>query len=467
MTSSSSSSSTTGAISHPSSGANGDSVAAPLFAAYASVNVKQHVPNALSLERPNYSKWQAFFTALCGKYGLLGHIDGTVAARPTDPLWSQPDACIRGWMYGSVDDTVLDLAMEPEQDARALWVSIENLFQANKESRAVVLEQEFHNLSQGDLSVDAYAQQMKRTADALREVGHTISPAQLVLNLLRGLNSRFANTADIISNTSPLPDFKSATNMLRVKELRLGTEAKTASASALAASTTSSCTSPSCQSTPSASTNRGGGGKGRSGKGKGGRGGNGGGGSSGGGRHQQQGGPGGGGRNQQHGGSFGGRQPAGPWVCYNPWAAPWPPQQQQQWGAPPAPPPQAHTAFAPPQFSAAGGPPAYGPPGHWDSASLIAALNQMAIQGGSAPWLTRDNNCSIEFDAYGFSVKDLQTKTVLLRCNSNGDLYTIPHDMPPRCHVATVSPELWHSRLGHPSPAVVNALTKLSAIQCR
>jgi hypothetical protein len=39
------------------------------------------------------------------------------AARPADPLWSQPDAFISGWMYGSIDDTVLDLAMEPDQDA--------------------------------------------------------------------------------------------------------------------------------------------------------------------------------------------------------------------------------------------------------------------------------------------------------------------------------------------------------------
>jgi hypothetical protein len=221
------------------------------------------VPISLSLERPNYSKWKAFFTALCAKYGLLGHVDGTEDACPTDPLWSQPDACIRGWMSGSIDDAVLDLAMEPNQDARALCVSIEALFQANKESRAVVLEQ-------GDLSVDAYAQQMKRTADALREVGHTVSPAQLVLNLLRGLNPRFANTADIIANTSPLPDFKSATNMLRVKELRLGAAGKEASASALAASTAlSACTSSSCP--PTSSNNRGGSGKGKGGKGKGGR----------------------------------------------------------------------------------------------------------------------------------------------------------------------------------------------------
>jgi hypothetical protein len=74
----------------------GDSLAASFFAAYASVNVKQHVPIALNLERPNYSKWKVFFTALCSKYGLLGHIDSTEAARLADPMWSQPDACIRG-----------------------------------------------------------------------------------------------------------------------------------------------------------------------------------------------------------------------------------------------------------------------------------------------------------------------------------------------------------------------------------
>jgi uncharacterized membrane protein YgcG len=124
---------------------------------------------------------------------------------------------------------------------------------------------------------------MKRTADALQEVGHTISTVQLVLNLLRNLNSRFANTTDIIANSSPLHDFKSATNMLRVKELRLGTEGKEASASTLATSTTSSCTSPSYRSTSSAPTNCGGGGKG-----KGGRGGNDSGGSGGGGGERNQ-----------------------------------------------------------------------------------------------------------------------------------------------------------------------------------
>jgi len=100
---------------------------------------------------------------------------------------------------------------------------------------------------------------------------------------------------------------------------------------------------------------------------------------------------------------------------------------------------------------------------HLDNVLVAPQLTRNLL---SVRQLTRDNNCSIEFDASGFSVKDLKTKTVLLRCNSHGDLYTIPHRMPPRCHVAVVSPELWHSRLGHPAPAVVATLNKLSAIQC-
>jgi hypothetical protein len=37
---------------------------------------------------------------------------------------------------------------------------------------------------------------------------------------------------------------------------------------------------------------------------------------------------------------------------------------------------------------------------------------------------TTDNNCSIDFDPFGFSVKDLLTRRELLRCNSTGELYT-------------------------------------------
>jgi hypothetical protein len=63
--------------------------------------------------------------------------------------------------------------------------------------------------------------------------------------------------------------------------------------------------------------------------------------------------------------------------------------------------------------------------------------------------LTCENNVSIEFDPHGFSVKDLSTGTVTLRCESDGALY--PLRLPPQLALsATSSVALWHARLGHP-----------------
>jgi len=60
-------------------------------------------------------------------------------------------------MYGCVDDGVLDLAMEPNQTARDLYVAITALFQVNQATRVLVLGQEFHAMVQGDLTIDTYA----------------------------------------------------------------------------------------------------------------------------------------------------------------------------------------------------------------------------------------------------------------------------------------------------------------------
>ena len=57
---------------------------------YPTVNVKTHVPIELDLRLLNYNIWNTFFTAMCGKFSLLGHIDGTITTRLT-----HPDACVR------------------------------------------------------------------------------------------------------------------------------------------------------------------------------------------------------------------------------------------------------------------------------------------------------------------------------------------------------------------------------------
>ena len=53
--------------------------------------------------------------------------------------------------------------------------------------------------------------------------------------------------------------------------------------------------------------------------------------------------------------------------------------------------------------------------------------------------LTRENPITIEFDKFGFSVKDLHTKGVILCSDSDGDLYPVTATSPssPHCLVTT------------------------------
>ena len=82
---------------------------------------------------------------------------------------------------------------------------------------------------------------------------------------------------------------------------------------------------------------------------------------------------------------------------------------------------------------------------------------------------TTDNNCSIEFDPFGLSVKDLQTRSVIARCNSTGDLYPffpIPSSSTTALATTTSSSSLWHRRLGHLGHAALSKLISSNAISC-
>jgi hypothetical protein len=85
---------------------------------------------------------------------------------------------------------------------------------------------------------------------------------------------------------------------------------------------------------------------------------------------------------------------------------------------------------------------------------------------------TTNNWCSMEFDPFGLSVKDLTTKNMIVRSNSTGLLYTmrlsgsltpsssdvvalaaVPHTL------TVVAPTKWHRSLGHPGPDALSSLS--------
>ena len=79
---------------------------------------------------------------------------------------------------------------------------------------------------------------------------------------------------------------------------------------------------------------------------------------------------------------------------------------------------------------------------------------------------TKDNSCSVEFDPFGFLIKDLQTRAPIIRCNSIGPLYSIT----PSSHHALISTSPsssdWHRRLGHPGNSTLRLLISSGLLKC-
>nr|GEV51027.1 hypothetical protein [Tanacetum cinerariifolium] len=69
-----------------------------------------------------------------------------------------------------------------------------------------------------------------------------------------------------------------------------------------------------------------------------------------------------------------------------------------------------------------------------------------------------DNKCSVEFDEFGFSIKDFLTRHIILRCDSSGDLYPVTKSSPPPSALLSVSHATWHQRLGHIGAEVLLSL---------
>jgi hypothetical protein len=93
--------------------------------------------------------------------------------------------------------------------------------------------------------------------------------------------------------------------------------------------------------------------------------------------------------------------------------------------------------------------------------------------------VTTDNRCSMEFDLFGLSVKDLTTKNAIVMSNTTVPLYMmrLPESLTPTSSdvaaiaavphtLIVVAPITWHRRLGHPGTDTLSSLSRSSFIQC-
>jgi hypothetical protein len=96
-------------------------------------------------------------------------------------------------VLGTLSPELMESARTSGGTWRRVWLAIEEQLLGNCEARTLRLDAEFHVFMQGDLSVGDYCGKMKGMAGALGDLGEVIHDRTLILNVLCGLNEKFAH----------------------------------------------------------------------------------------------------------------------------------------------------------------------------------------------------------------------------------------------------------------------------------
>ncbi|XP_074287918.1 uncharacterized protein LOC141613082 [Silene latifolia] len=474
-----------------------DSAAKSAFHPALAVNsIRNHITVILGLDNNQYPLWVALFKNHAKSNRVLHHIiqpkDGIPKPHSTPDekeLWETLDATVLQWIYSTVTTELLENIVETDSTAMDTWDRLADMFQDNKNSRAVTLEQEFSLVAMADFpSATAYCQRLKSLADQLKNVRSPLSNSRLVLQLVSGLTPAYNNVGTIIRQRDPLPTFYQARSMLTLEENGLAKQAVNSSTALYAGGATDGDDGVSSTKSVGNTNNKGGRNNGSGGKKKGkgkGTGGN------------------------KNTATASVSQPAAPaasfpWPSgYGGWQWPSPPcgyppcpyptgpwarpglSMRQQPGILGPRPAQAYTADGnqPTQTEIRAAMYTLGltPPGPWvmdtgatshmtsNQGNLSSFVNSsirngiIVGNGHSVPIkgyghatlpkphpplvlknvlyashlvknlvsvrkFTKDNMVTVEFDPFGFCVKDLRTGTRLMRCESRGELYPISHN---------------------------------------
>ncbi|KAK1430107.1 hypothetical protein QVD17_12618 [Tagetes erecta] len=459
-------------------------------------NIRNFIPITLEMESGQYNSWAELFKIHCKAFDCSDHLIHTEpqTAEPnpetekskdkpssssldteTTKTWNRVDAIVLQWIYGTISNDLLHTILSPDSHAATAWKALENIFQDNRNTRAIYLQHKFSNLKISDFpNVSAYCQSLKMISDQLTNVGAPVTNNTLVLQLISGLNGEYDGIAMLLQQRDPLPDFYEARSKLIMEETRKSNQVTTKD-TALAATTDH--------------------------------------------RDQQQ------------------RQSAPQVQQQQSWASPPCPYpttgQAPSWQPNPGPgllgprPNQVHYAnsgnYVPTDLDQAFHAMTLTPPdqqwyadtgasshmtnsgGNFSSYFNNGSKSNIIVGNGhkipivgigtqklppplppltlshvlhaphliknllSVRRLTTDNNISIEFDPFGFDVKDLKTRKPIVRCDSTGDLYPFTFSSTTSTTApsafAAISQDLWHSRLGHPGSSILHALNKVLPLQ--
>lgn len=129
---------------------------------YGLTNIKAHIPVTLDLEELNYTQWKRFVEMHCITKEAEGFLDGkNLPKGRDDKARLRKGTLVKMWIYNTISKPILQMVMKKSETAQELWKAIEDLFQSNKDARAIQLNDDLRNIEMGDLNITNYCHKLK------------------------------------------------------------------------------------------------------------------------------------------------------------------------------------------------------------------------------------------------------------------------------------------------------------------
>nr|GEY26741.1 ribonuclease H-like domain-containing protein [Tanacetum cinerariifolium] len=193
---------------------------------YAVHNMTNLVLVKLDLDELNYLSWRYFFTIHCNNFNVLKHIepktdDASTSTPPTEE-WLTADSIVKSWIILTLSPSLQKrfIKINPTT-ARDAWERVKKLFQDNKCTRMVALKGELRMLHMGDQNADEYFSKINSLVTLVSDLRSDVSEDDVVTYAINGLSHKYGSLAQIIAHKDPFPDLATMRSMVSTEEMRL------------------------------------------------------------------------------------------------------------------------------------------------------------------------------------------------------------------------------------------------------
>ncbi|KAG6747881.1 hypothetical protein POTOM_047772 [Populus tomentosa] len=205
---------------------------------------KTHLPDiSIKLASNNYLLWKAQVIPILRGHGLLGYVtnkitcpdstitgaDGVLQPNPAAATWLRTDQLILGWINSSLSDGPLSQVINSESCHDA-WMVLETLYGSHTRDRIQQMKGEWQTLSKGSYYLVDYLHKAKSLALSLRGAGKPMDDDDLIVCILRGLGSEFDPIVAALNARDMFSSLEGVISKLRDFEIRIQ-NAKTTSSS--------------------------------------------------------------------------------------------------------------------------------------------------------------------------------------------------------------------------------------------